>query len=56
MTKIIEFVVIVLTAALLLSLLAFMFIIFCQFYDWMENNRIIEKWLDKMFKKGEQNE
>ena len=56
MTKIIEFVVIVLTAASLISLLAFIFIILSQFYDWMEDNKIIAKWLDKMFKKGEQNE
>ena len=54
MTKIIRFVVIVLTAALLLSLLAFIFIILCQFYDWMEDNKIIAKWLDKVFKEGEE--
>ena len=54
MKTIIGFVVIVLAAASLLSLLAFIFIILCQFDDWMEDNKIIAKWLDKVFKAGEQ--
>lgn len=56
MTKLIELIAITLTVALLLSLLFFMFIIFCEVYDWMESHKIIAKWLDKVFKAGEQNE
>ena len=56
MTKLIELIVITLTVASLLSLLLFIFIIFCEVYDWMESNKIITKWLDKMFKAGKQND
>ena len=54
MTKLMELIVITLTVAILLSLLSFMFIIFCEVYDWMESNKIITKWLDKIFKTGDE--
>ena len=56
MTKIIEFAVTVLTIASLISILGFITYILYKVFEWMENNRIIAKWLDKMFKAGEQNE
>ena len=56
MTKIIEFVVTVLTTASLISILGFICYILYKVFEWMENNRIIAKWLDKTFKAGEQNE
>ena len=54
MTKITEFIALTLTAVSLISVLGFILCILYQVYDWMEANRIIAKWLDKVFKAGEQ--
>ena len=54
MTKLIELIVLTLTVASLLSLLSFIFIIFCEVSEWIQDNKIIAKWLDKVFKAGEE--
>ena len=56
MIKIIEFIALTLTAISLLSLIAFIIFVLIKISEWIEDNRIIEKWLDKMFRAGEQNE
>ena len=54
MIKIIEFIALTLTAISLLSLIAYIIFVLIKISEWIEDNRIIEKWLDKMFKAGEQ--
>ena len=54
MTEIIGFVVTVLTTASLISILGFISYILYKVFEWMETNRIIVKWLNKVFKVGEQ--
>lgn len=54
MTKLMEFVVLTLTVGSLILVLFFTSLILYQIYEWMDANRVIEKWLDKKFKAGEQ--
>ena len=56
MTKIIEFIILTVTVASLLFLLTFIFFILSEVDEWMRENKIITKWLNKAFKAGEQNE
>lgn len=54
MIKITEFIALTLTAISLLSLIAFIIFVLNKIFEWIEDNRIIEKWLDKMFRAGKQ--
>ena len=54
MTKIIEFIILTVTTASLLFLLTFIFFILSEISEWMRDNKIINKWLNKKFKKGEE--
>lgn len=54
MTKLVEFVVLTLTVGSLILVLFFISLTLYQIYEWMDANRIIAKWLDKIFKAGEE--
>ena len=54
MTKIIEFIILTVTATSLLFLLTFIFFILSEIDEWMRDNRIIKKQLDKIFRKSKQ--
>ena len=54
MTKIIEFIILTVTVSSLLFLLTFIFFILSEIDEWMRDNKIIIKWLNKKFKAGEQ--
>ena len=56
MTKIIEFIILTVTVASLLFLLTFVFFILSEIDEWMRENKIITKWLNKKFKKENENE
>ena len=56
MTKIIEFIIFTVTVSSLLFLLTFIFFMLSEIAEWVRDNKIIKKWLNKKFKKGEQNE
>ena len=56
MTKIIEFIILTVTATSLLFLLTFIFFILSEISEWIRDNKIINKWLNKKFKKGAKNE
>ena len=52
MTKIIEFIVLTIITTSLLFLLTFVFFILSEIDEWMRENKIISKWLNKAFKAG----
>ena len=54
MTKIIEFISLTVTATSLLFLLTFIFFILSEIDEWMRDNKIITKWLNKVFRAGKQ--
>ena len=54
MTKIIEFIILMLTTPLLILVLGFISYVLYKVFEWMETNKIVIKWLDKVFKAGEQ--
>ena len=56
MTKIIEFIILTVTVSLLLFLLTLIFFILSEIAEWMRNNKVITKWLNKAFKVGEKDE
>ena len=56
MTKIIEFIILTITASSLLFLLTFIFFILSEINEWMRDKKIISKWLNKVFKVGEKDE
>ena len=56
MTKIIEFVILIITISSLLFLLTFIFFILSEIAEWMRNNKVVMKWLSKKFKIGEKDE
>lgn len=56
MTKIIEFIILTVTASSLLFLLTFIFFILSEINEWMQDKKIISKWLNKKFKTGEKDE
>ena len=56
MTKIIEFIILTVTTTSLLFLLTFIFFILSEIAEWMRDNKIIRKRLNKAFKVGEKDE
>ena len=54
MTKIIEFIVLTIIVTSLLFLLTFIFFMLSEISDWMRDNKIVTKWLNKAFKAGKQ--
>ena len=52
MTKIIEFIILTVTASSLLFLLTFIFFVLSEIAEWMRDNKIIRKRLNKAFKTG----
>lgn len=55
MTKLVEFIALTLITISLLSLIASIIFILIKVFEWIEDNKIIEKWLNKVFRAGEQN-
>ena len=56
MTKIIEFIILTVTATSLLFLLTFIFFILSEVDEWIRDNKIIRKRLNKAFKVGKKDE
>lgn len=56
MTKIIEFIVLTVIATSLIFLLTFIFFILSEIDEWMRDNKVIRKRLNKAFKVGEKDE